>query len=220
MTNKADAIQRKLYKAYGKVGKTLGYAYDVYRAEELTNPIDPSTWIDRQNVSFSQDNKYNKAHDKGLSIWLCWVDGRLNKNTEIQQGDMLYDVLTESTYFIASAQAHLPIRAIKANSRITVSRVGSYGDTGDGYGVVEQEIGTDIPASILQPNSGGYNGQYIPAANPNGDSIPNYVINVWDPTDLIQINDIIVAQDGTRSEVHSKYITDVGTELTTKAMKP
>ena len=73
--SKADSIQRKLWKSYGKVGKTLGYDFELYRADTLVDPINDQYYIDTKKASFSQDYEYRKQRDEGVSIWNCWIDG-------------------------------------------------------------------------------------------------------------------------------------------------
>ena len=106
------SIQSTLNKAYGIVGKQLGTEFNVYRPCWLSEPISDENWIAKKKVAFSVDPTFNSPHKFGVSLWLCWIDGNLDKKFDIEQGDVLYNPDTEETYFVASAQDHLYRQAI------------------------------------------------------------------------------------------------------------
>ena len=210
MTNKADKIQSKIWKAYGVVSKTLGREFEVYRTNTLVNPIQNQYNVATTLAAFSQDERYKKAHDGGLSIWLCWMDGGFGDLFDVAQGDVLCSPADGETYFIASVQQHAPIRAIKAPNTINVSRVG-YTDTGHS----DTDVATLIPCSIQQPSSGDFGAPYIGPSSSLDDPQPKYVINLWDPADTIVIGDVVTDERGNVSQVLSVYKSDMGMELVT-----
>lgn len=216
--SKSYSIQKKLWKAYGKVAKKLGEdnQYLVYRSSTLSDPIVEGNWVATTPVSFSQDNAYNKAHDGGLSLWLCWIDGRLTDNFDLQQGDFVCDPDTESVYFIASAQRNLPIRAIKATSTISVNR-GGYTDGPNGYAPGDIQIAQNIPCWVEDPGAGGGGLGYVPAGNYNADSVPTHKIYCWDPAGELQRRDAIVDQNGNRMQILNIDNSDMGTLVTATA---
>jgi len=215
--SKADTYQKKIWKGFGKAAKALGRDFDIYRSEVLTNPIQDVNWIDRKKAAFALDNKYGSAHTFGTSMWRCFVDGRLNDLYDIQQGDYLYDKLTGETFYIATAQQHLPIMAVKASSTISIYRAG-YNDFSDGGAPTDTEVAVSIPCWIEEPSSAGGDLGYMPAASYGAkDSIRVHKIFLWDPVGTIQLRDAIVDQDNRRSQVVNIDTGDAGTVLTTLA---
>ena len=219
--SKADSIQKKLWKAYGKVGSIMGKnKYEVYRSTSLDNPIQDANVIDSKVVAFSKDVKFTKPEDDGKSLWYCWIDGNLEGLFDIQKGDYLYSPDTGNTYLIASAGDQMYVQAFRANNEITITRAG-YGDTGDGYSSgIETNVATSVPCYVQQPGSGGGTAGYIPAATYSTDALPGYDIFVVDPNEEIQIRDAVVDQNGNRSQVMSITVTDLGTKLMTRAYEP
>lgn len=213
--SKADSIQRKLWKSYGKVGKTLGFDFEVYRAPTLVNPISDEYYIDTKKTSFSQDYEYRKQRDEGVSIWNCWIDGRLEGLFDIQQGDHLYSQETGDTYYIASSLPHLDIVAIKTNSNITINR-SSYADSVSGFGVVDLVIGANIPALIYQPKGAQTSG-YNPVQSEMFSTLPSYDMYLFDPLKEIKVGDAITDTSGQRTQVTAVYVTENGTHLSTTA---
>lgn len=213
--SKADSIQRKLWKAYGKVAKTLGTEYEVYRAATLVNPLIDQYYIDTKPATFSQDYEYRKQRDEGVSIWNCWIDGRLEGLFDIQQGDHLLSHLTGDTYYIASAVPHLDIIAIKTNNVISINRSG-YAEGDDGFGVVDVPIGVDIPTLVYQPK-GAQTSSYDPARSEMFSTLPAYDMYLFDPLNEIEVGDAITDKKGQRTQVTAVYVTDNGTHLSTIA---
>jgi len=218
--SKATTLQKQLWKAYGKVAKTLGaHEYEVYRSAVLDQPIQDANVIDTRLVSFSKDTKYNKPDTSGKSSWMCWIDGRFEGLFDVQKGDYLYSESSGDTYYIASASDHMYIQAVKANDTITITRTG-YGDSGSGFSSnAVTTVGSSIPCDILQPSSGGGSG-YIPAATSSTDALPKYEIYVADTYNEVQIRDLVTDQNGAESQVLAIYSDDLGSKLITQQVAP
>ena len=216
---KAESIQNKLNKSYGIVAKVLGESYEVYRPASIDSPLDTANYIDTQKAGFSLDETYKAVSKSGASIWLAWIDGRLDNLFNLQNGDMLHDNDTNDTYIMVGITINLSHQALKANNRITVERAGStgYGDN-DGTGFAPGNaatttvIGTEIPCQILQPSSYG-NAGYVPVSSNAEDTIPNFEIYLWDSKKEISVRDKITDSLGNTSEVSSILQTDIGTKL-------
>lgn len=218
--SKSYSIQKKLWKGYGKVARILGDTqYDIYRSDVLTDPLSSEKWIDRKVAAFSKDRKYGSTPTNGLSKWLCWVDGRLSGNFDLQQGDFLYDPLNGGTYFIAGFQDHHDIVAIRCNATISVNRH-SYSNSGSGFAPGDTEVAASIPCYIEEMSSGGGAFGYIPAASSATDAVAAYKVYLWDPVGEIELRDAIVDSDGRRFQVLTVDTSDLGTTLICKAYNP
>lgn len=217
--SKADAIQKKLWKAYGKVALSLGRQFDVYRSDSLNDPIDISSFLMSKMAAFSLDSSFGSAHGEGVSNWQCWVDGRLDQLFDVAAGDILHNPVEDETYIIVSTQPLLPIRAIKAQNRITVYRAG-YTTTVNGFGPGDVVVVSNVPCQVLIPSSASGALGYIPAGSFADVGLPNYEIHLYDPLNTIKIKDSIVDENGNRSQVIAVYHSDGGTKISTKAYAP
>lgn len=215
----AYSIQKKIWKAGGKVAKKLAmHEYLIYRSSTLGDPICEANWIDTKKAAFAQDDKFSKPHEGGVSTWNCYIDGRLTGSFDLQQGDFLYDPEEEVTYFISAQQDIMQTRAIKTTSTISVARTG-YADSVDGYGQTDIDVGINIPCWIGRAGGGGGLG-YVPAASYAADTLPTYEIYCFDPANEIQRRDIITDEHGNRSQVISADRDDMGTVITAVAYNP
>lgn len=224
MATKAEKWQNLIYKMYGKVSKNLGRTFDVYRPQQLDNPLNGSNWIYNTIVAFSQDWGYGGPHGEGLSKWKTWVDGRFDNNFTIQPGDHFYSSETDETYFVAAVQPHLDIQSIRAPDRISVYSF-SYSDGANGYGASDTEVASSVPAWIQQQSSAG-GGGLVPASTYATDTLPLWVIYIWDGqkelnfSGEVQRRYSVVDQDGNRSQVLTIIRDDIGTKLITRAYNP
>lgn len=207
-----SSIQKKLYKGYGKVANKLGEEYEVFRSLATSNPLTENSYIDTTKVAFSQDNGFSKPHRNGVSIWTCWIDGRLDDLSDIQQGDYLKSSETGDIYLIASAQLHLPVEAIKMLSTISVTNGSSYADSGDGFGPTETVVVTAVPCYIEQTGSGSESAGYVPSGSLSGVEA-SWTINLHDPESLIKNGFIVTDSEGNRGQVKRVYKSDLGTRL-------
>lgn len=219
--SKADSIQRKLWKAYGKVGKALGkYSFDIYRpTASFNNPLQDIYVIDNKVVAFSKDQTFTKPENQGVSLWYCWLDGRLEQLFDVRPGDYLYSEEAGETYYIASAGDQMYTQAIKTNDIVTISRSG-YSDGGSGFQPGDMDVATSLPCYIVQPSYQGGTAGYMPASGYATDSVPNYEIYLANTFNELQIRDVVIDSSGNRSQVLSIFSTDIGTKAITKAYEP
>lgn len=217
--SKADSIQRKLDKAYGKVAQTLGREFEVFRPSGLNNPLVSANYMFTEVASFSQDEKYKTKSKAGLSIWSAWINSQLGTLFELRNGDMLYNQSDNETYIMVGMEPHLTHQAIKADNRISVIRSGEsgYGDN-DGTGFAPGNSATDsliaenVPCQIIESSSYGASG-YIPVQNNTEDTLPRMDIFLWDLFSEIITRDKIVDENGNVMEVQVVTKTDIGTKL-------
>lgn len=218
--SKADSIQKKIWKAYGKVANTFGkHSYEVYRSELLTDPITDNNVIDSALVAFSKDDKFKKAEDSNVSMWICWIDGNLENLFDIQAGDFLYSEEAGETYYIVSAGSHVNIQAIKTNATVSIQRSG-YSDGGNGFAPGDNEVAVAVPCYIRAQSSTTGTLGYIPASSYATDGVANYEVYIWDPSEEISIKDVIIDHLGNRSQVLTVTHSDIGTKLVTRVYEP
>lgn len=209
-------IQRKLYKAYGKVANVLGEDFELFRTHELTDPLNPANFIDTKKASFSLNDKYTTTPKEGVNEWTCYTDGRLEALFDIQQGDFLRSVETQEKWMVTTAEVMLPIKAIKLPDTISVQRAG-YGNSGSGFGPGDTEVATNIPCLIDDGNPTNGSLGYIPALNYQQEGRRVAIIWLNDANMEIEERDIVIDQNGKRLHVMSNERTPWGNKLIVQA---
>jgi hypothetical protein len=131
---------------------------------------------------------------------------------DIQQGDYLKNHDTGETYFIASAQDLLPIRAIKTISTVTVSNGTTYGNSGTGFEATESNVAVDVPCYIEQTGSSSDSPGYVPSSGIAGVE-QTWTIYLWDPSNVIKNGYIVTDSQGNRGQVKRVHVSDIGTKL-------
>ena len=194
-----QSIQRKLDKAYKKIGKKLGYEYSVYRPNDMpdvsykTDPLDPAYWIDQKYSSFTKDDSYASAQSYGLPIWTTYIDGN-----DIKVGDIIYDVERDKTYTVISRDPIKPILSIETNSRLTI--YDTTWDTTGGYNATDEVVATNLPANRI-PGSGTGDSSFIPASTDTTIGLEVFTYRFWMPQNTVRSGMVVVDEDDNRSNI-------------------
>lgn len=198
----ADSIQRKLFKAYGKVAKKVGYPADVYRVSQSYNrPLDDQNWIERTHFSVSQNDKFNAP--VGSNTWLAWIDATLSNQFDLQVGDLVHYPHNGQTFYIIDMHAIHPIRALECNTTVSISGIDMYTDVGEGWGLNELDTaGIDVPAWVTVSGSQTIDGGFVPARTALSQGNEIYTIQLWMPEGTIRTNDLITLKDGTKLTIN------------------
>lgn len=218
--SKADSINKKIRKAYGKVGNTLGYPFEIYRPWNLENQISTQSFIDVKNAAFAIDNKFMRsiAADK-LPVYTAYVDGLLEELFDLQQGDILYREETGETYITTQVETHKAIQAFACNNRLTVYTT-AYSDPGTGFAGGDSQVATSLPCYIdIRGPSGGDLG-YIPGASYGSDAYDRATIYCWDPEGTLSRSHMFDDRQGRRWNVISAVdVTPIGTVIQVEEQK-
>lgn len=218
--SKADSINKKIRKAYGKVGKILGYDFEIFRPVDLNTQITNSAYIDTKPAAFSVDTKFSRsiAADK-LPVYTAYVDGLLDSLFDLQQGDILYREETGETYITTHVETHKAIQAFLCNDKVSVYAT-AYSNPGTGFAGSDTEVATNVPCYIdVRGPSGGDLG-YIPAASYGSDTYDRATVYCWDPQGELSRSNILVDSKGRRWTVLSAVdSTLIGTVLQVEEQK-
>lgn len=213
----AEALQRKLNKAYGKIAKKTGFPSDLYRAQSYDRPLQTSNWIESIDVAFSQNDKFNAP--VGSNTWLAWIDASLGNKFDLEVGDIVKSN-SGSVYYIIDMHPLHPIRALETNSTITIATQGGYGTTDGEWGVDGyNQKGTAIPAWVSITGSTTIDGGFVPARTALTSGNELYTIQLWMPEGSIKVNDVIILKDGTELQVTSAAWDIRGYKLTAEGIK-
>lgn len=209
----AASIQKKLNKAYGKVGRKLGFESDIYRvSQSYDTPINTQNWIYNIKASFSQDNKFSAP--VGSNVWLAWIDATLDNTFDLKVGDIVADRETGRVYYMMDMHPLHPFRALETNTTIGLSTTTMYSDTGDGWGQDQTVTLTNIPAWVSTTGSRSIDGGFVPARTAMSQSSDQYTIQLWMPEGSIATNDAITLRDGTQLTVTSSMWDIRGYKIT------
>lgn len=208
------SIQKKLWKAYGKVGKKLPTGtFKVYRPIEYgTDPIQQLYLRGEAQVALTIDDSFEQVQIGGVEVMETYIDPRVNDVITVDVGDILYDQLEERTYVIIDREPHLPIKSIRTPNRVTISRAG-YADSVDGYGLVPINVATNLPVSIVA--GGAASGSGVAPVADAGPGDRSWAMKFWMPNNSIQQGDVVLDEQGNRSEVYSVHWTHQGYSVTT-----
>lgn len=196
MSRKAKAIQNKLWKAYGKVGKILGLEADIFRLDgALDNPLQDRYWHDTQEVAISADDSFNSTLSDEVKIW---VNGKYDRENNIAVGDFVRINETSSIYVIVDADLNLPLMAYSLDDTVTVERSVKTATATD-YDDVTTVVVENYPVKIGR--AGGATGGFVPAASKAAEGIQSGQVFAWAPEGSFQRGDVLIDQFGVRLKV-------------------
>lgn len=216
--SKADNIQQKLWKAYGKVGKVLGYPCEIYRTDHVSTPIQSKNYLDTKNVAFSLSEKFTKTPGSGIERWMSWVDGRLENLFDIRPGDFFVNIDTNETYFIGNAEKHSYIISVRTNNIVSIFNT-VYQNTSQGFGGSDNEIAYNVPVHIVVNSFNGNDLGYIPGPSYARDTILTGEIYLIDPARTVQVGMNVRDQQNNLWDILSIDETSLGTKLQVQSIK-
>jgi len=202
-------VQKKLYKAYGKVAKKLGEEFEIFRPDPFVLRLTDANYLDTKYVSVSNDNSYNSNGDD--SKRKLWVDGRLEDLFDIQCGDYMINRETDQALFVSKKDLNLPLEVVECNARVTISKTtsASYEDTGSGWGVNATpdniDIARDLPAYVHAVGATAIDGGFIPARTSYDASHNTYKVMLALPEGLVMNGCVITHGSVKISAQHVHY---------------
>lgn len=152
-------IVNKIYYGYSQAAKRLGAEMTIYRSSSAINPISPDNIPSHSTIlaTFPPTMDYLKYQNYGNAIYFGIFDARVTYTA-----DYLYDPVLDTTYFIGSQDALVPILCVQCNASISIVR--PHSSTAKGYiGYSGRTSTTDIPlyqaapASVLLKTTKGVN---------------------------------------------------------------
>lgn len=211
-------IQKKLYKAYGKVAKKMGELYEVFRPEPFFLKLEDANYIDTKYVSVSKDTTYSTspaAHK--AAMYKLWIDGRLEKLFDIQRGDHLINPETGRTFFVSYAELNLPLEAIECNAEIDIYNVEDT-DYQSGVGVEFRpntepdnvDVVRNHPAYVGVVGASEIDGGFIPGRSTYGHSRNEYELYFWLPAGAVTNGSVITVNDGVKISAQQVFYGPAG----------
>lgn len=203
-------IDKKLSKAYAKIGKVLGFKFKLYRSVDYLEPVQTKNFLREVTLAFSIDESFKKPQDYNFHLYNLFCDG------DIKTGDIFENIELNKRFTLVQNDPITAPIGINSADWITISRP-VYNSTG-GFSPKQELVASKIPATILEKTaiaSSGNNTQPTPLKS----GIQQWDIWTYLPEDKIRINDVIEDSRGNKATVTSCQITPLGFKVTAASTK-
>lgn len=205
------AIDKKLNKAYAKLGKRLGYDFKLYRSVDYLDPIQEKNFVGTVSLAATIDENFKKQTDFNFHLFQLFCDSK-----DIQIGDIFVsDELGKRYTFVQKESITVPI-GIESNQHITISRPAHVTINGTLRPSLV-EYAQNIPCKILESTSAPSAGN-MTEKTPGKSGIPQY--EFWFYLDKeVKVNDQIVDSYGNKSNIQSVQRTPLGWKASSLSIK-
>ena len=204
------AINRKLQKAYKKIGNKIGFDFKVYRSIDYMTPIQSKNFIGDVNAAFAPDTDFKKPVTGNYQQQNLYLDSE-----DWQVGDILVNEEIDKVLVLVNKDPMVTPQAIKANAYVDVFRP-TYSTTG-GFGAKDVLTLQQVPCFINENTSKIEHSVIGEIKNQGG--IHLYDIWIYAPIDGIKLNDVLVDDQGNKSYVLTIEHSPVGYKLITHSVK-
>lgn len=204
-------INNILNRAYDKVGNILGYTFKVYRSVDYITPIQTKNYLKDIRCAFSIDEQFSKMQDYTFNKFHLFTNSNV-----LQKGDIIVNDELNKTFVLVGKDPIAYPTGIEATSTISINRA-IYNATG-GFSPKQEEIATNIPASIFEQSSGQEKGALL-QPSPMKTGIRQWSIWLYLPHNDIRINDIIEDARGNKSIITSVEYSEFGYKIKTLSTK-
>ena len=203
----AAGIQRKINRGGAIAARKLGQAFDLYRPNSATAPLDPARRIGSLLAYLDPDFQFQakKPNLYGKPIW-----GGLFDRTLTHTGDYLHGAT--GTFFVAAIQSILPTAVVECNAIVILTRPA--GNTAAGkqpYGgrrtTTDGLLLTGWPASMLRAGRTVAGRADLPGDVPDGGF---EMLMPAVPGVTIRTSDRVTDNQGRAFVVSSVEYTDLG----------
>lgn len=205
------SIQNKLNKAWSKIGKTLGYKFEIYRSPTTVdvdnlgvyNPLHLDNWVARSYSSFTLSDGYETPQTYGLPTWKIYT-----QFDNIQVGDILVNETINKTFVIISKDPLFPPYAVEANNRITIKQP-QYPTSGE-YTPTQVTIASSVPANVQISGGGAGDSTFVPAASDISVGIIGQTYYFWMPKNTVKNQYTITDDLGNEAVTISTFFYERG----------
>lgn len=204
------SINKKLQKAFQKVGKIMGFKFFIYRSVDYLTPIQTKNLIGTQTVGFALDENFKAQIQENYKRFNLFFD-----TTNFKIGDVFVSDEANKTFVLVNKDPIVSPQAIEATHKITISRP-EYSTAG-GFKSTSVEIAKDVPAAIFEIGSSSSGSAIGETQNKSG--VRRFSIWIWLPQGSVKMNDVIEDNFGNKSYISSIEFSSVGYKLTAQSTK-
>lgn len=182
-------IQKKIWNAYGKVGKKLPSGiFNLYHPIQYEiNPIQ-DIYLRGQTPAYLEEKKSPSNPFGGLTEFIAYFSPLVELDYVCVQGDYLWDQVNDKTYTITSMESYADIRVVELPNRIAVSRT-DYVATANGTEAQKVSIVENLPC-VVEFGSFLFGG-VVPASSPAKAGYDQVKITTAIDPSLIKLGDIV-----------------------------
>lgn len=214
-------INQKIRYGYAKAAEKLGQDFQLYRATNMINPIQPANLVGTLKMVTTQTWNWMKANKPGNAIWYMVVDGQDSSYPlSANGGDFL---VGDHTFYVLSKEYQMPMQGVETNATIQIIR--PFQQTGPGlkpYGGYTPDTSTvlvsNMPASILI-QSVSNRGQMAKSKLPTDTNEPIWIVMLprLDSTN-IRTGDVLIDETSQQYVLGVTESTEFGWRLTAQQM--
>lgn len=113
----AVAVNRKIAKGFAKVGKKLGYAFNLYRADSFINPLADRNLSMTIPLTWSKDEGFKANPEPTLDYFILYCD-----YTVLRVGDILNQPTEDRTFLVYEINPLRGAMGVQCGRRMTVLR--------------------------------------------------------------------------------------------------
>lgn len=203
-----QSIQRTLNKAFGVVGRVLGWEFTMYRPDSWITPLADRNSIGSTRLSGTPDDAYSKDPDELDKF-------KLYTGAPLALGDILHSEELERTYVVFDKTELRAVVGVLAQDRIDVLRPTlTIGDQPRGF----DEIASSVPAAVKITGASSSAGALKVTSSTMSASSTEIEVWTWVPSGLIQLNDVLEI-GGNRYLITFAQTTYKGTKLKARSTK-
>jgi len=135
------SLEKKLSKAYEKVGKKIGYDFDIYNPQAYdVEPIQTMNWFTRVPIGLTQSD-YEDSAGEGFTLYDCYAGF-----SDVKAGSLLVDKPNDRIFVVTNHERNHGTNAMECFNTITISRpVNNY----DGTAQTTTITVLNLPASVM-----------------------------------------------------------------------
>lgn len=205
-------LEKKLSKAYEKVGSKIGKKYEIYSPISYEIGVfDSINWITTVKVALTQSD-FKQSKTEGLQFYDVY-----SSFSAVDIGSIIFDRETGRMFNITNHEENHGINAIECYNTITIYKtVSSY----DGTQPVDTVLAKDLPCSLLISGEDTASGA-IAQSRPSPAFKVSSTIRFQSVRKLnVEIGDKLIDNDGNQYEVITLEYTSTGYKLICNGIRP
>lgn len=204
-------LEKKLSKAYAKVGKKIGQDYDIYNPESYEiNPVASLNWMSCQKITLTTSD-FKNSRNPGFTFYETYVGF-----DKIIPGSILVEQDTARIFVIVNHEINHGLNAMECFNTVSISRKSS---SYDGTGQTESLYVKDLPASINTTGTDTQSG--LITQSRSGSNFTHSAVIRFQTIGQqdIQIGDIINDNNLSQYEIMAIDYTSTGYKVTANGLR-
>lgn len=137
----ALSIDKKIARGFAKVGKKLGFAFNLYRPDGYTMPLQDRNRVMTVPMTWSKDESFTTNPEPTLDYFILYCD-----YTVLAVGDIMRSVTEDRTFLVSEINPFRGAVGVQTNESMSILRT-VYTPAADTKTAL-QEVVTDMPCAF------------------------------------------------------------------------